>query len=145
MAKSSKIRLVPMLLSISKSLRALMGFKLAEIGIRPGQDELLLALSADRTVSMSHIADKIGVRPSTATKMANHLVAAGLVERSKTSKDARHTLLRITPSGTEMQGRVRKVWQSVENELQELPDINRAEKDLERLQEILATRLRPWR
>ncbi|MBB4001621.1 MarR family transcriptional regulator [Aurantimonas endophytica] len=112
----SNIRLLPNLLSISKSLRALMGLKLAELGLHPGQDELLLALSPNMGTGVSVLANRLGVRPSTVSKMVDLLVQAGQVERAVNPRDARRTVICITPSGIEMQGRIIEVWLRLESE-----------------------------
>lgn len=111
------VRVVPYLLSISKSSRALLGIKLAEIGFYNGQDETMLALEPDRPVTVSALADKLSVRPSTVSKMLDRLVLKKLVERTADKRDLRRTVVRITPEGMEAQTQIQKVREQVEREL----------------------------
>lgn len=137
--------LLPKLVTISKATRTLMGYKLAEIGMYPGQDELLLTLAPDVPLSVTHLADVLKVRAPSVSRMLDRLVAAGLVERVPDAKDPRRAVVRITPAGTHMQCRIREVWQSLENEFQEIPDRDRAEQDLGLMKDVLSTRLRRLR
>ncbi|KQT53308.1 hypothetical protein ASG43_19035 [Aureimonas sp. Leaf454] len=109
--------LVSLLLSISKSTRALTSIKLAEMGFHNGQDELLLALDEEAPTSVSRIADELRVRPSTVSKMLDRLVAKGLVERQGDKRDARRTMVRITPAGLDAKSRLLEVRASLEKEL----------------------------
>ncbi|NDV87970.1 winged helix DNA-binding protein [Aurantimonas aggregata] len=123
----------------------MMGMRLGEIGLHPGQDELLLTLNPDEPTRVSALSDTLRVRPSTVSRMLTRLALSGLVERVEDARDARRTVVRITPAGTEMQCRIREVWQRVENEFQEMPSRDGAEQDLGRIEEILSTRLRRFR
>jgi DNA-binding MarR family transcriptional regulator len=143
--KPSAMRLLPKLLSVNKTLRTLLRGKLAEIGLHPGQDELLLALSPEETVSISELANMIGVRPATISKMVDRIAAARLVRRVPHLADSRRTDVELTSPGVQMQGRIREVWQWVENEFQGMEDRERVEPDLERLEKIMATLLRTRR
>jgi DNA-binding MarR family transcriptional regulator len=69
------------------------------------------------------------------------LVTRGLVERTRNPDDARLTVICITPSGAEMQGRIKELWQAVEGEFQQMHKWNRVERDLRLVEEIL----RKWR
>ncbi|MCO6404068.1 MarR family transcriptional regulator [Aurantimonas endophytica] len=142
---AAEVALVLKLLSIARSIRAMMGLKLAELGLHAGQDELLLALVPEGTVSVSRLADTLVVRPSTVSKMLDRLVTAGLVERAEDPRDGRRTVVRMTSSGVEMQGRIREVWQGLENELQDIPDQGAATQSLQALQQILNAKLRRLR
>lgn len=139
--KSARFRLLNRLFSISRATRTLMGYKMAEIGIHAGQDELLLSLVPDAPLRVSHLADAMQVRAPTVSRMLNRLAVSGLVERVKDPSDHRRTVVRITPAGTEVQCRIREVRQWLENEFQAMPDRDRAEQDLARVDETLRVRL----
>jgi DNA-binding MarR family transcriptional regulator len=104
------------LLSISKSMRALHGIKLATLGFYIGQDELLMVVD-EKGTSVSSIADLLSVRPSTVSKMMDRLVDKGLMERIGDGKDARRTLARITPDGIEARKQVMQVREELEEDL----------------------------
>lgn len=105
------------LLSIAKSTRALTGLKLAEMDFHNGQDELLLALDEARPISVSRLADELHVRPSTVSKMLDRLVVKGLVERSADNRDARRTVVGITPAGLDAKSLLLKLRGKLEAEL----------------------------
>lgn len=109
--------LVPTLLSLSKTTRALMGIRLADLGLHQGQDELLIALDMGEPLSVSALSEKLFVRPSTVSKMLDRLCAKGLVDRVPTARDARLTLVRLTEKGDEAKTRVRQLWDMIDGEL----------------------------
>ncbi|BDA85248.1 hypothetical protein Sa4125_27900 [Aureimonas sp. SA4125] len=109
--------LIPTLLSLSKTTRALMGIKLAEVGLHQGQDELLMSLEHGSPMSVSALSEKLCVRPSTVSKMLDRLCAKGLVDRIPSPRDARLTLVRLTPSGDAMKTEVRQLWGMIEADL----------------------------
>ena len=109
--------LVPTLLSLAKTTRALMGIRLAELGLNQGQDELLIALEMDKPVSVSTLSDRLVVRPSTVSKMLDRLCAKGLVERLPSPQDARLTLVKLTRDGHAAKTNVRLLWDMIGIEL----------------------------
>ena len=107
---------VPTLLSIAKQTRAIFGLKLSAAGFHNGQDQMLLALRPDSPTTVSHLADTLGVRPSTVSKMLDRLMEKGLMERYADTRDARKTMVRITPAGMQAQLQVQKVWDTIGDE-----------------------------
>lgn len=114
---SETAKLVPALLSISKSTRALVGIKLTELGFYNGQDELVLALDKKAEISVSKLADELCVRPSTVSKMLDRLVASGMAERSASKQDGRQTMVRITAAGLDARSRLLDMREKLEAEL----------------------------
>jgi DNA-binding MarR family transcriptional regulator len=106
-------RLVALLLSISKSTRALVGLKLGELGFHNGQDELLFALDEADPVSVTKLAEELSVRPST----VDRLIASGTAERTLDVRDARRTMVRITPAGLDARARLQEMRAKLESEL----------------------------
>lgn len=104
---------VPTLLSVAKQTRAIFGLKLSAAGFHNGQDQMLLALQPDCPTTVSHLADTLGVRPSTVSKMLDRLIEKGLLARFADLRDARKTLVRITPAGIEAQRRIQSVWDAI--------------------------------
>lgn len=105
------------LLSIAKSTRAFIALLLAEIGLHPGQDQLLDRLDPEQPVSVSVLAEDLAVRPSTISKMLDRLIEKGLVTRLASDSDARRTLVQLTEEGVRAQEQVRAIWQRLETEL----------------------------
>lgn len=66
--------------------------------IEPGQmDALDLLARGDRT--MSQLAERLRIDPSSATRAVQRLVADGLAERFAASSDGRVVMVRISPDG----------------------------------------------
>lgn len=108
--------LVSLGLSIGKSIRVLVGLKLAPLGIVVGQDQLLTSLDT-KAISVGTLAGLMSVRPSTASKMVDRLVERGLVERTSHASDQRRTLVRLTDRGLSLRAGILEVWDQVEKDL----------------------------
>jgi DNA-binding MarR family transcriptional regulator len=103
------------LFTISKALRGLLGIRLAEIGLHPGQDEMLLAFGP-RPLSVKTIAQALGVRPSTVSKMVDRLADRGYVVREPDYVDRRMRSISITPLGVEARSNVLALYARLEAE-----------------------------
>ncbi|MCE7029653.1 MarR family winged helix-turn-helix transcriptional regulator [Jiella avicenniae] len=142
-------RFVPSLVNIMKSGRALITIRLAEIGLHPGQDHMLMQLDASGEPQLvCKIADAIGVRSSTASKMLDRLQSGGLVERTHGTIDRRHTMVSLTPKGRDVRDQVDELWGDVEIYI--LRGCPQAEVEAmchatERLDALMAERLRRLR
>lgn len=72
--------------------------KAAEAGLKPQQHQALLAIRAagsdDATVG--YVAQRLIVKPHTASELIDRLEALGLVRREPTQSDRRRALLRLT-------------------------------------------------
>jgi DNA-binding MarR family transcriptional regulator len=140
-------RLVPALLSISKSMRALQGIKLASLGFHNGQDELLMAIDT-KGETVSIVAEHLSIRPSTVSKMMDRLVAKGLVERIGDARDGRRTLIRITPAGIEARKMLVRARSELDSELASAMNADRCAevtRELEDFAQYIASRLRRLR
>ena len=60
---------------------------------------LRLARAEGQELTMSELAERVLVPPSTLTRRVDRLVADGLVERSRPAHDSRVVLARLTPKG----------------------------------------------
>lgn len=141
-------RLVPTLLSISKSTRAFLALLLSEIDLHPGQDQLLHRLEHGETVSVSMLADQLSVRPSTVSKMLDRLIEKELVVRAANNRDARRTMVALTPRGEEVKDKVRTIWSRLEHELTSAlqpSDVERLLAALEQVDDLLTVKLRRLR
>lgn len=105
------------LLVIAKASRALLGVRLAEIGLNVGQDQMIALLSAETPCKVGAVADALNVRPSTVSKMADRLTATGLVEKGTVALDARCTELRLTEAGEAKKLEVARCWDELEAQL----------------------------
>lgn len=142
------LAILPSLLSIAKSTRAFQALLLAEVGLHPGQDQLLDSLDPSNPSSVSMLADQLSVRPSTVSKMLDRLIARGLVARTPNSRDARQTMVQLTSAGEEAQVAIREIWQRLEADLtSSIPsgDLVALDRSLTHVGEILAQKLRRLR
>ncbi|MEU9640207.1 MarR family winged helix-turn-helix transcriptional regulator [Streptomyces tendae] len=63
------------------------------------QFRMLVVLSARGATKLVALADLLHVAPSTAMRMVDRLIAAGLADRQVNPDNRRETLLRLTPEG----------------------------------------------
>ncbi len=73
---------------------------LGQVGLYPGQDQILKALGEDDGQTMSALAESLAVQPPTITKMVTRLSAAGLVDRRQSLRDGRSSSVFLTEKGT---------------------------------------------
>ncbi|MFB7271917.1 MarR family winged helix-turn-helix transcriptional regulator [Streptomyces sp. NPDC056244] len=66
------------------------------------QYRLLAVLAAHGDAKLVEVADRLGVNPSTAMRMLDRLIAAGLASRQSNPDNRRVTMLRLTPAGREL-------------------------------------------
>ncbi|WP_407566018.1 MarR family winged helix-turn-helix transcriptional regulator [Streptomyces sp. 184] len=63
------------------------------------QFRMLVVLSTHGSVKLVALAQQLGVNPSTAMRMVDRLITAGLISRQVNPSDRRETVLRLTPAG----------------------------------------------
>ena len=85
------------------ALRQFLAFseaRAAESGLTPQQHQALLAIrgAGKRPVSIGYIADRLILKPHSATGLLNRLESLGLVVREASQQDRRQALLRLTPA-----------------------------------------------
>ncbi|WP_031084169.1 MarR family winged helix-turn-helix transcriptional regulator [Streptomyces sp. NRRL WC-3549] len=91
-------------LTASRLLVAVAARSLAEVEDRVTlpQFRLLVVLATHGDVKLVELADRLGVNPSTAMRMVDRLIAAGLAERRVNPGNRRETVLRVTPEGSRL-------------------------------------------
>lgn len=104
------------------SSRALLG--IVARSLAPAHDQVsipqfrvLVLLSVQSPQRSGELAERIGVHPSTFTRMADRLVAGGWVERTENPQSRREVLVGLTPAGEEL---VRSVHQRRREEIDEV-------------------------
>lgn len=117
--------------------RTRLGQLLAELGLFPGQEQVLNALAAQdaqgQPLGMGTLATQLGVRPPTVSKAIGRLEAQGLVERVATQGDARSVGVRLTQAGRTKAAALDSLWRMVETQMLEGFD----GKDRKRLRKLL--------
>ncbi|GGW28835.1 MarR family winged helix-turn-helix transcriptional regulator [Streptomyces xantholiticus] len=88
-------------LTASRLLVALSARSLAAVEDRVTlpQFRLLVVLSLEGPAKLVALADRLGVNPSTAMRMMDRLIAAGLADRQVNPDNRRETVLRLTREG----------------------------------------------
>ncbi len=121
------------LMLASRLYRARMAEHLAEIGIFPGQEVVLQALSGTEGATMGELSRSLRVRPPTISKTITRLAAQGLVARRSRTDDARIVLVTLTADGEAKLSRIGELTSLMEEEIVDLLD----EKDSKRLRKLL--------
>jgi DNA-binding MarR family transcriptional regulator len=103
------------LLHAARLHRARSAQLLGEIGLFPGQEQVLTLLAEDER-TMGDLATSLRVRPPTASKTIARLSAQGLVERRGSNGDGRTVRVGLTEEGRMRATAVEAVWRALEAE-----------------------------
>ncbi|GLZ77100.1 hypothetical protein Afil01_19070 [Actinorhabdospora filicis] len=79
---------------------------LAELGLHPGHETLLLALQEHGPLALKQLADKTGCEPPNVTVMVRKLQTGGLITRAPGAEDA----VTLTEKGRDLMGPLRRTW-----------------------------------
>jgi DNA-binding MarR family transcriptional regulator len=93
--------------------RALAAAALAELGLSPGQEVVLLELDRLGPRTQSQLAAAAGCEPPTMTVAVRKLEAAELVVRTPSPTDGRAVVVDLTPAGQALLPRLRGAWIAV--------------------------------
>jgi DNA-binding MarR family transcriptional regulator len=91
--------------------------KLARLGLRLGQELILLQLAAHEALSQTGLAGRLGVEQATISIMLGRMEKAGLVQRRTDQADARVTRVCATRKGRSLLAPVRQLWREQERNL----------------------------
>lgn len=86
-----------------------------DAGVEPQQHQMLLAvrgLPLDLRPTIGTIAERLCVQHHTAVALADKLECAGLLKRERSITDRREVLLRVTPEGEALLGRLSELHQA---------------------------------
>lgn len=72
------------------------------VGLTPQQHQALLAIRAENGLTVGELADRMMVRPHSATGLADRLAKLDLIARRPGSTDRRRVTLVLTPAGEAM-------------------------------------------
>ncbi|GAA2323143.1 hypothetical protein GCM10010149_90450 [Nonomuraea roseoviolacea subsp. roseoviolacea] len=96
--------------TISIRHRARAAVKLAELGLHPGHEAVLLLLDADGPQTQRQLSVGAGCEPPSITLMVRKLEAAGLVARHPSEQDARAVVVSLTDAGRDVIGPLKALW-----------------------------------
>jgi DNA-binding MarR family transcriptional regulator len=118
---------------ISKMYRVRASCHLQEIGLYPGQEQVLKELAENDGQSMGELATLLNVKPPTITKMIARLQQKDFLEKRECDKDARLSHIHITDKGKDLVERLDKTWKRMDKEI--FKDME--EKDRKKLKKLL--------
>lgn len=104
------------LFRLSRMNKTMIGGRLRKFGLAAGQELLLLQLWDRDGCSQSDLVDRLGIDPSTVTKMLQRLERGGWVRRAPLARDRRVTIVSLTAAGRRLQGDVTQLWAELERE-----------------------------
>lgn len=87
---------------------------LAEIGLHPGQEMILLQLREQGGSTQGELAARCGVEAPTISKALARMAGNGLVERHDDELDARAARIHLTAKGRALCTDVLKIWSNLE-------------------------------
>lgn len=104
--KNSKSEINMALVRAARAHRAAAAQLLAEVGLHPGQEALLMELWQGDGQTQAELAEALAVEPPTITKMLQRMEAAGLVQRKPHPDDRRAQRVFLTARGKRLQQKV---------------------------------------
>ena len=134
MAKADKGTTIVRLQGVARLARTVLASRLLAHGFYAGQDQIMLALSADDGQTPGQLAARLGVRPPTITKTINRLQAQGFLEKRASDTDARQAHIHLTEAGFDAIKAIGKCVRKTEK--QALKGLDK--KDLKALAKMLA-------
>jgi len=84
------------------AMKCAMSERLVRLGISMAQLHILYTLQRDGLMTMSRLADVLGVSLSNASGLVDRLEERGYIERTRVAEDRRVVLVRVTEAGTRM-------------------------------------------
>lgn len=89
---------------------------LAQIGLHPGQEVLLLELEERGETTQVELAEALGIEAPSVTNMVQRLEAAGLIIRRMDPTSRRTVLVTLSPDGRERMVDLHRLWQQLAQE-----------------------------
>jgi DNA-binding MarR family transcriptional regulator len=84
------------------AMKCAMSERLVRLGISPAQLHIMYTLQRDGVMTMSRLADVLGVSLSNASGLVDRMEERGYIERTRVPEDRRVVLVRVTEAGTRM-------------------------------------------
>lgn len=103
-------RLNRALTKLSKAVQATKAHQLTALGLHPGQDVLLVVLAEADGMTISALAERLGVEPPTATRSLSRMEDAGLFRREAVPTDRRAVRIVLTDRGRALVPEIERVW-----------------------------------
>lgn len=100
--------------AMARTHRAIAGAELAQLGLFPNQEILLIQLAASDGLSQKTLTETLRISHVTVAKTVGRMEKAGLVERRASDKDRRISLVFLTPAGRALHDRIIALWRGLE-------------------------------
>ncbi|WP_340400935.1 MarR family transcriptional regulator [Paenibacillus sp. FSL H8-0079] len=114
--------------SMARSHRGLAAHLLRQAGLFPGQEIMLMQLGEQDGQSQQSLGRTMRLDHSTIAKSVRRLEESGLVTRSRSPKDGRVTLVKLTEVGRELVDKATAVWTEMEKVASQ--DLSEQEREL---------------
>ena len=101
----------------ARHARTALAARLSVLGLHAGQEQILLALDEEDHLSLSAIADRLGVRAQTITRAITRLETQGFVVRTASEDDGRVSRIALTETGQAIVADVEKAVKKVERQM----------------------------
>jgi DNA-binding MarR family transcriptional regulator len=111
--------------ALARTHRAKAASMLADIGLFPGQEILLMQLAGQDGRPQKSLCESIGLDHSTVAKSVGRLERDGLIERRKCPDDGRISQVHLTARGRDMTDAISRIWAELER--QTIKDLSDAE------------------
>jgi DNA-binding MarR family transcriptional regulator len=94
------------LLRAARAFSGIVAASLAQVDdqVTPQQLRVLVVVATNRPANASTVSDALDLHPSSATRLCDRLVGAGLLDRRSDPDDRRQVTLRLTDSGLRLLG-----------------------------------------
>lgn len=101
---------------LARTHRALAGRLFRELGLRPGQELLLMHLWEYGPQRQADLADLFDTDSASMTRTVQRLERAGFVRRTASAQDRRVTLVEPTPASLGLRTRIEDLWTTLERQ-----------------------------
>lgn len=108
-----------LLAQAAKEHRGRVGDAFSDLGIRVGQDMVLLRLWQEDGLTPSELASRLKVEPGTVSKVLSRMEKVDLVTRRRDPEDARSFKVYLTERARALREPVESRWQGVEDRMVE--------------------------
>jgi MarR family transcriptional regulator, organic hydroperoxide resistance regulator len=101
---------------LARTHRALAARLFKELGLRPGQELLLMHLWEFGPQRQADLADLFDTDSASMTRTVQRLERAGFVRRTSSTEDRRVTLVEPTPASLGLRSRIEDLWTALERQ-----------------------------
>ncbi|WP_374946450.1 MarR family winged helix-turn-helix transcriptional regulator [Agreia sp.] len=102
------------LFALSRALHTYGTALLADLGLHPGQELIIMYLFDAEEASASEMIAELSLDHSTVSRSLVRMEKAGLITRSPSITDRRKVLARLTPRGLSLRRPLQDLWSAVE-------------------------------